>query len=208
MAEITTIDGDLEAAEAAISGVIGSTYEAGKIVAEMCRRHNGFIAALHERLRGAISVAYLRRLERCGNREIHPRLVACVGEAQVWVEKLSYQDQETVVTRGVRWPLENGDHRIMQLSDLSYNDAKALFYGGVINSDETVIIRVRKWQQEREAKHRAKRAGWEAYKTEEREHMAWMESHGVTVDGDKIVIPRGVRVPLNIMATFLYKNGH
>jgi hypothetical protein len=203
---MSAIESDLDLAANAVSGIIGSVESAAKLMAELCRRHAGFISELHKRLKMQVSVAYLRRLERCGNGELHPALCLCVGPGQPFIEKLSRADQERVVN-GVAWP--DGDtHRIRPLSELDYHEAKAAFFGGAVADPETITRRIK-------AHEAQKRKVLDQYEQNRAEQIAEreaaireIESHGIKCERGMITIPKNTKIKADQFAEWLYANGY
>ena len=110
---MSDIDQDLAMVAEAVSSIIGSVEQAARVMAQACRRHPGFLSALHKKLKMQVSIAYLRRLERCGNGELHPELCLYIGQVQPFIEKLSLADQTRVIG-GIAWP-EGDTHRMRPL---------------------------------------------------------------------------------------------
>jgi hypothetical protein len=201
------MESDLEAAEQAIAGIITSIETSGKLLADLSRKHEGFLVALHKRLKQSVSIGYLRRLVRCGNGELHPKLCLTVGPGHPFLETLSRQEQDQIID-GVRWPLGNGDHRIRPLSELSYDEAKALCYGGSLADEETIIRRMKSYAEQRRAACRKIDRLRRECESDMSKQVALVESYGIEVVGDDIRIPQNTTVPLEAMAAFLHEHGH
>jgi hypothetical protein len=137
-----SLEKDLQTAKNALSAVFDNIKETSETIAELSAIHDRFVNKLFLEMRGAVSLAFLRRLERCGKGEIIPELVVCIGNAQPFVEKLSVKDQKIALITGIKWPEGDGDHRMRTAGELSYHEAKAAFFGGCIADPETVAKRI------------------------------------------------------------------
>ena len=178
----TDLEQDLETCSAVIAASHAGFFTAGQAIAGACDRHTGFIDALHKVLRGSVSIAYLRRLERCGRGELIPDLVICVGPAQTWLEKLSVQDQKEAI-KGIPWPVgeDDTDTRIKLVSDLSYSDGKACFSGGVIAAPSTIRVKALVLMAAAQSAVDTRRRFFTNLDAKDRKHRAKMSKLGVAV---------------------------
>lgn len=152
------IDTDLESCVNAIGGLISGISEAGKAIAEACKRHPDFIRQLKKRMGTSVSIGYLRRLERLGLGEVCEQVALGSVPHINLVEKLPLADQLSVIARGVKMPATGSDHRMVPLACLSYEEAASAMRGGVIRSVEEICdhLSVREsMYEDGKARHRA-----------------------------------------------------
>jgi hypothetical protein len=94
----TTLATDLAACADALSNVVGSVEACGRLLAECCDRHEGFIQRLQEATQ--VSGTLLRRLEKVGRGSLDPRIALGVAYAS-WLERLPIVDQRRIMDEGV-----------------------------------------------------------------------------------------------------------
>lgn len=185
---MNTLDQDIESCSSVIAATHKGFTASGRLIADACDRHPGFIDALHKALRGSVSVTYLRRLERCGRGELIPELVVCVGPAQAWLEKLSVQDQKKAI-KGIAWPVggDDSDTRIKLVSDMSYDEAKACFWGGVIGSPDTIRIKAQAIMERNQALDDARNQHYAKYEKQHRKSIEKVTKIGIVIKKEYII---------------------
>lgn len=199
------LEADLVFMASKLDGVLAATKDAAEELARLAKKHDNFLNRLRAKVRGAVSMAYLRRLVRVGSGELLPELAYGVGAAQPYLERLSVDDQRRVL-HGIRWPVGGGDHRVRPLHDLRYEEARAAFKGGVLADDDTILRRMAEHNEttrRRAAHYRESQAEADRISKQNAELIA---THGITISKGVVRIPRAMSLPWEALFDFLSRN--
>jgi hypothetical protein len=203
-----TLSEDIKAVTSAISLSVESAFETGCLIAQACDRHKNFIDQVRMHMKGAISIAYLRRLEKVGRLQLHPSFVVGCCSAISFIERLSYKDQEVLATKGIKFPVGENDHIIKFAPDLSYQDAKAALHGGIIAQFEVIRSRVGEMAKNQQERYKTFIEGQEESSRERQGKARKVEKLGITCKGNTITINAkpGTKIKADDLAAFVWEH--
>lgn len=127
-----TINDDIRACAEAISKITEDVVFCGKLIADCCERHKGFIDSLAHACPD-VSRSFLTRLCKVGRGQLDPRIALGI-EHGIFAEKLSIEDQHKILDNGVEVAVgEHGsDTMVLRLEQMDKVTASRVIRGATI----------------------------------------------------------------------------
>jgi hypothetical protein len=126
------LSSDIQNCAAALARITDSVTECGRLIADCCDRHKGFLTALGSACPG-VSRTLLNRLEKVGRGQLDPRIALGI-EHGIFAERLPIQDQTKIIDIGVPVAVGPGgaDTLNLTLEQMDRSTANRVLRGGTI----------------------------------------------------------------------------